>query len=157
MVHVSMVEKLRKQAKVSYEDAKEALEMTEWDMLDAYVWLEAQGKLNTVMEEEQPSQQEQQPEAAAEAHQEPVEEAGEEKKACPTENCFKRLVRALTDNFLVARSNSGKVRRINLLGVLGLMLFFRKLTLLVFVVSLCMLVNYSFEGPLFGKKQQARE
>ena len=46
MDHFEMVEKLRQKAHVSYEEAKAALESTEWDLLDALVHLESQGKIN---------------------------------------------------------------------------------------------------------------
>ena len=39
MEHLEKVEKLRERANVSYEDAKEALEASEWDLLDAMVYL----------------------------------------------------------------------------------------------------------------------
>lgn len=45
MDHFEMVEKLRQKTQVSYEDAKAALEACEWDLLDALVYLEQQGKL----------------------------------------------------------------------------------------------------------------
>ncbi|NLO13382.1 MAG: ubiquitin, partial [Clostridiales bacterium] len=44
MDHFEMVEKLRQKANVSYEEAKAALEHSEWDLLDALVYLESQGK-----------------------------------------------------------------------------------------------------------------
>ena len=37
MEHIDMVEKLRQKANVSYEEAKQALEKNEWDLLDALV------------------------------------------------------------------------------------------------------------------------
>lgn len=40
-----MVEKLREKAHVSYEDAKAALEASGWDLLDAVVYLEKEGKV----------------------------------------------------------------------------------------------------------------
>lgn len=46
MDHFEMVEKLRQKANVSYEEAKGALESSEWDLLDALVMLENQGKIN---------------------------------------------------------------------------------------------------------------
>ena len=46
MEHFEMVEKLRQKANVSYEEAKAALEASEWDLLDALVYLESQGKVN---------------------------------------------------------------------------------------------------------------
>lgn len=44
MDHFEMTEKLRERAQVSYEEAKEALELNEWDMLEAIVYLEREGK-----------------------------------------------------------------------------------------------------------------
>ncbi len=45
MDHMEMVEKLRQHANVSYEEAKAALEAANWDMLDAMIELERQGKV----------------------------------------------------------------------------------------------------------------
>lgn len=45
MDHFEMVEKLRTKANVSYEEAKAALEKSDWDMLDALVLLESEGKV----------------------------------------------------------------------------------------------------------------
>lgn len=44
MEQLEKVEKLRERADVSYEEAKEALEACDWDLLDAMVWLEKEGK-----------------------------------------------------------------------------------------------------------------
>ncbi len=44
MTHYEMVELLREKANVSYEEAKDALEATSWDLLDAIVLLEREGK-----------------------------------------------------------------------------------------------------------------
>lgn len=52
MDHFDMVEKLRLKTQVSYEDAKAALEATGWDLLDALLYLEREGKLR---DEEKPS------------------------------------------------------------------------------------------------------
>ena len=54
MINLSLIDKLQKQANVSFEDAKEALEMTEWDVLDAYVWLQARGKIDSLPMESEP-------------------------------------------------------------------------------------------------------
>jgi len=42
-----MVETLREKANVSYEEAKAALEASNWDLLDAIVLLEGEGKIPT--------------------------------------------------------------------------------------------------------------
>ena len=46
MEHFDMVEKLIKKADVSYEEARDALEAADWDMLDAIVYLERAGKIH---------------------------------------------------------------------------------------------------------------
>ena len=50
MDHYEMVENLRTKANVTYEEAKAALEASDWDMLDALVLLESEGKVNDVPE-----------------------------------------------------------------------------------------------------------
>lgn len=45
MDHLEMVEKLREKANVSYEEASAALEKCNWDLLDALLMLEGQGRL----------------------------------------------------------------------------------------------------------------
>ena len=44
MEDLNLIEKLKHKAHVSYEDAKDALENSEWDILDAIIYLERQGK-----------------------------------------------------------------------------------------------------------------
>lgn len=46
MDHLEMVEKLREKANVSYEEARAALEKCNWDLLDALLMLEGEGRLN---------------------------------------------------------------------------------------------------------------
>lgn len=46
MEQFEKVEKLREKANISYEEAKAVLEACNWDMLDAIVYLEKQGKMN---------------------------------------------------------------------------------------------------------------
>lgn len=45
MTHIEMVEKLRERADVNYADAKDALERADWDLLDAMILLEREGKI----------------------------------------------------------------------------------------------------------------
>ena len=45
MDHIEMVERLRERANVSYEEARAALERSDWDMLDALIELEKQGRV----------------------------------------------------------------------------------------------------------------
>ena len=68
MDRFELVEKLVKSTGVSYEDAKTALESSGWDLLDAAVWLEKNGRIETKTSHftTDPEQQQQQAQAAAE-------------------------------------------------------------------------------------------
>ena len=46
MDNFEKVEKLKEHANVSYEEAKQALENSNWDILDAMIYLEQNGKVN---------------------------------------------------------------------------------------------------------------
>ena len=46
MERKEMIEKLMNKAKISYEEAESALEKNNWDLLDAMIYLERQGKVN---------------------------------------------------------------------------------------------------------------
>lgn len=46
MEHIDMVERLHTKAGISYSDAKDALERSGWDMLEALVLLENEGKID---------------------------------------------------------------------------------------------------------------
>ena len=50
MERIEMVEKLMSKANVGYEEAQQALESTNWDLLDSMVYLERQGKVKTSQE-----------------------------------------------------------------------------------------------------------
>ena len=58
MDHFEMVEKLRAKANVSYEEAKAALEASDWDILDALVLLESEGKVKDAPETKEYTTQE---------------------------------------------------------------------------------------------------
>lgn len=52
MEKIEMVEKLREKADITMEEAKEVLERNDWDLLDAFIDLEKQRKLNSQVEED---------------------------------------------------------------------------------------------------------
>ena len=58
MDHFEMVEKLRTKANVTYEEAKAALEASDWDILDALVLLESEGKVKDAPEHKEYTTQE---------------------------------------------------------------------------------------------------
>lgn len=153
MVHYSVIEKLRKQAQVSYEDAREALEMTEWDVLDAYVWLEAKGKIGSMPWDEDQAQQENNEEKKEETMEEIRVEGTVEEKETADDNLICRLWRMGWDNRLVARNKNGRVGSLSIWGLLFTVLIFRKFALILFLLSLVLQVKYSLEGPDMKKAQ----
>ena len=149
MINLSLIDKLQKQANVSFEEAKEALEMTEWDVLDAYVWLQARGKADSLPMESEPKENEKkEEEKTMENTQTAVNTAFEENDT----GFFSNLLRMLRQNRLVARASRGRVWSISLLGMVFVLLFFRKFFLVAFIVSLVLQVKYSIEGPDAKKK-----
>lgn len=54
MDHFDMAEKLREKAMVSYQEAKDALENNDWDMMEAMISLEREGRLNNRVPEAKP-------------------------------------------------------------------------------------------------------
>lgn len=153
MVHYSVIEKLRKQAQVSYEDAREALEMTEWDVLDAYVWLEAKGKIGSMPWDEDQAQQENNEEKKEETVEEIRVEGTVEENETADDNLICRLWRMGWDNRLVARNKNGRVGSLSIWGLLFTVLIFRKFALILFLLSLVLQVKYSLEGPDMKKAQ----
>lgn len=63
MEHFEMVEKLRQKANINYEEAKNALEQNDWDLLDALVYLEGQNKVHQEKADSYTTKKEEKPQA----------------------------------------------------------------------------------------------
>jgi|WetSurMetagenome_2_1015567.scaffolds.fasta_scaffold699670_2 hypothetical protein len=135
MDHFEMVEKLRAKANVSYEDAKNALEASNWDLLDALVLLEGEGKTYTT--KEKPA--------------EPVET--KEKKRASNPGWFPRLLTAVSK--IVSKGNAisfqvhknGKlIFSLPLTALVLLLVFLFWCVFILSVVGLFFNFRYSFHG-----------
>lgn len=147
MMHISTIEQLQKQANVSFEEAKEALEMTEWNLLDAYVWLEARGKLDKM-----PTEGEKEEERKAE-EAEAMESSTQGQQAGSAAGGFiSNLLRMFRENRLVARGGQGRIWSISLLALVLGVIFLRKFAFIAFLLALVMQVKFSIEGPDTKKK-----
>lgn len=142
MINNSMIDKLSKQANVSYADAKEALEMTDWEILDAYVWLEAQGKIDSLDAQQTPAAEEK-------------STAPQGKQAKKIRGFFASLLHLLQNNFFCIRMKDGYTRRVPLLAALLIALLFRKLVFFSFLIALCCGVKFYFEGPDMAGNQNS--
>jgi hypothetical protein len=145
MTNYEMVELLRNKANVSYEEAKAALEAADWDLLDAIVLLEREGKVP-------------EGDAGFSTKQEASGEHGREEKAQRGPSGFKQAMHGLGDlirralnygnrNFVVA-SKGGEEKLSLPLTVFVILLFLPPFWLVVaiMVASLFFGVRYSLKG-----------
>lgn len=143
MDNFEKVEKLREHANVSYEEAKQALENSNWDILDAMIYLEQSGKVAG-------------PESASYTTQAKKVKIEVEEKECHStfkENikrfcdwCIKWINKGNVNSFCVEKDNQEIFRvPITLLVVLLLFAFWVVVPLLV--VGLFFSMRYHFAGP----------
>ena len=157
MDNYQKVEQLVNKAGCSYEDAKAALEACEWDMLDAVISLEREGKVKK--------------ETAEQKTEEPVEiipevvsektydggaagNGGGEQSAPKRERkqWGKRIKSILTNNrMLVLKSNGQQIVDLPIwIPVIALIAFFWA-TLIIAVVAMLFGCRFHFEGEDLGK------
>lgn len=145
MNHMEMVEKLRQRANVSYEEAKAALESAEWDMLDAMIELERQGKVRAGAAYDTGSD--------GGAQYEKVHATASAKREHTGWKNFCQSVRALfrkscQNSFRVMR-NGSELITVPILVMIILLIACFWILLPVLVVALFFNCRYSFAGPDF--------
>ncbi len=151
MEHIEMVEKLMEKANVSYAEAKQALENNNWDMLDALIELERQGKVRSGQgtasyttgpeKEKQGSGQQ----SAGASRNEPNGWEEFWKGFC-------RLVRRGMQNHFVAERRGETLLSIPVLLLILLLCVGFWFILPLLVVGLFCECRYSFKGPDLGRK-----
>ena len=145
MTHFEMVEKLCEKANVTYEEAKTALEASDWDLLDAVVFLEQEGKVKKSTSHHS-------------TRTEPVEEE-EPPKAAPLRmqlkklwQLFLKLIRIGNENHLVVSHKGNQVFTLPVTVVVILMICSCMSVLVAVAVSLFFGVRYSFKGEQLGRE-----
>ena len=120
MDRFELVEKLVKSTGVSFEDAKIALESSGWDLLDAAVWLERNGKVESRSGHFTTDPEQQQQQARSEEQQQRQQRTdaprGSSRSAGETgttgkilRGIFSKIKGILTDNELVICKQSGEI------------------------------------------------
>jgi hypothetical protein len=151
MEHIEMVEKLMEKANVSYAEAKQALENNNWDMLDALIELERQGKVHggqgttrctTEPEKENKGTRQENPGANKSDH------SGWDEFW----NGFCRLIRRGMQNHFVAQRRGETVISVPVLLLILLLCIGFWFILPLMIVGLFCECRYSFEGPDLGRK-----
>lgn len=145
MDHFEMVEKLRQKANVSYEQAKAALEASDWDILDALVLLEGEGKVK--------------PEEGAYTTEEKKFETSSQATGHDFKSVMKKIGKFLKKAFDVGNRNTFVVSRngeqkltFPVTALVLLILFLSPEILIAMFVMLFFGFRYSFEGPDLNKK-----
>ncbi|MDE7028840.1 MAG: DUF4342 domain-containing protein [Lachnospiraceae bacterium] len=143
MDNFEKVEKLRERANVSYEEAKQALENSNWDILDAMIYLEQSGRVRG-------------PEQASyttQAEQVKIELDDKECKSSFSDNlkrfgnwCLRMVEKGNNNSFCVERDGREIFRvPITLLVVMLFFAFWVVVPLLV--IGLFLNMRYQFAGP----------
>ena len=146
MTNFEMVEILREKANVSYEEAKAALELTNWDLLEAMLLLEKEGKVSDGAT------------ATYSTRQEP--EPAEEKtsKNHDFRNAVKWLLKKFRDLVRIGNSNHFVVTRrdkecislpVTVVAILLICFFWA--AAIALVVGLFCGLRYSFKGAELGR------
>lgn len=144
MENFEKVEKLRERANVTYEEAKEALENSNWDILDAMIYLEKQGKTPSP---EQSSYSTQNQKTSVEYEKE-AEEKSSFKDTMKRfgQWCLKILEKGNTNSFCVEKGGK-EIFRVPVTLLVVLLLFAFWIVLPLLIVGLFFNMRYHFVGP----------
>ncbi len=145
MDHFEMVEKLRQKANVSYEQAKAALEASDWDILDALVLLEGEGKVKS--------------DEGAYTTEEKKFETTTQKSGNDFRGVMQKIGKFLKKAFDVGNRNTFIISRngeqkltLSLTELVLLIIFLSPEILIAMFIMLFFGFRYSFEGPDLNKK-----
>ena len=157
MEHMEMVEKLREKANISIEEAKAVLEKNNWDMLDALIELERQGKIIDgvkVSTEHQAdaSYETVSPTVTGRAFEGEANGAGaEEKNRGKVKRTLKQIFRMSIDNSFVIKRNEELLVRVPVIVPIVCAIASLWIKAIVLFIGLIFGLKYSFEGKEFGR------
>ncbi|MDO4547638.1 MAG: ubiquitin [Clostridia bacterium] len=144
MTNFEMVERLRAKANVSYEEAKAALEQANWDLLDAMVILEKQGKVGST-DQATYTTREEEPETEPRSGHRGKEAA--RRVAARIVDCVNYLCR----NAFEIKKSDDVIVRLPVIVPLMLLIFLLWPTLIALIAGLFCGLKYGFSGPNLDK------
>ena len=174
MENYQKIERLVNTAGCSYEEAREALESTGWDMIDAVIRLEREGKVKKAEAENTAQKTEEAVEVVPEVSSEKIsgensqqityildDAAGDKGNTGGSENdsapkrkrgLWKRIKRILTKNrMVILKSNGQQIADLPIwIPVIALVAFFWA-TLILAVLAMVFGCRFHFEGEDLGK------
>ena len=141
MDNMEKVEKIRELADVSYEEAKTALEENNWEVLDAMVALERQGKTKTTEQVNSSIG------ADVQCQNSPIMER-EMKK--PRRGAFRaairKIIRICRENSFHVTRKEEEIIKMPVMLLVVVMFFFWELLLPVMIISMFFNIRYHFDG-----------
>jgi len=148
MDRIELVEKLREKAGVSYEDAKAALEKSDWDLLDAVVLLEKEGKITEVAysTKKEESKKESHSGGARPEYEKPRNDGFERFWAF-----VGRIIHKGNTNHLRVMHNGEQKLSLPITAFVLLLLFLPFITIPLLIIGLFCRFTYSVTGPDLGK------
>lgn len=147
MENYEKVEKLRERANVSYEEAKEALEQNNWDILDAMIALEKSGKAAGPKQTSYSTQDMPKYEGVIDDGAEPesTHDFGDTLKQF---GCWcARMIKKGCSNYFTITRNGKEVLAIPVLVLILVFIIAFWLVLILLVVGLFFDLRYHFRGP----------
>ena len=140
------VEKLRERAHVSYEEAQKALEENDWDLLDAMVALEKNGKTDSPKQQKYSTSYDQQQEYISVKTK--VEEQQKDKPRLGRSigEIMQKFFRICRENWFCVKRNDDLMLRIPLFAAVIILFFTWRIAIPVMLVAMLFNFRYSVEG-----------
>lgn len=148
MEQLEKVEKLRQRANVSYEEAKNALQACDWDMLEAMVYLEKLGKVESPNQQSFSTSFEEQPQytSVEETVKRNSEYHSEERFGSKLKRVIRKLIKIGKENdFLITREGR-EVLKVPVLVFVIALFFAWEAVVPVMIIALFFGCHYSFKG-----------
>lgn len=158
MEHIEMVELLHSKAGVSISDAKNALERSEWDMLEAMILLENEGKVEKVTSESSStgSENDQKYEVVAATAGGNAKENLNKARTGLWDH-LSGVWKFLMSNSLIVRRKGEEIVVLPMALVLIDFLFAMKLSLTLLVAGLFLGCGYSIQGKNFNQSDKINQ
>ena len=146
MDNFEKVEKLRERANVSYEEAKAALEENNWDLLDAMVALEKNGKADGPKQQQYSTSYDQQQEYIPVKTTVEEQQKKEPKFGKSVGEALQTFFRICKENMFCVARHGEMMIRIPLFAAAIILLFTWRVAVPVMLVALLFGFRYSIEG-----------
>lgn len=150
MEKLEMVEKIAERANITVEAARDVLERNNWDMLDAMIELEREGK---VYGGAKASTQKAEPEymtVAATASGKEEQKARRKLRREKIKENLKNAFRVMVDNKFIINGKDGEIVRLPIIVMIIFALVNVLLTVIVLVAGMAFGLRYTIEGKELG-------